>query len=197
MKVSTEKIEPSQVVLNVEVDPETVEKSLDQAHRRLAGRLNIPGFRRGKAPRAMVERFVGRPALLEEALDKLVPELYQQIVKDEQIDAVAQPTFEITQYDPVTFKAVVPVRPVIDLGDYQAVRVDLASAEVTDQEIEEALESLREQQAIWEPVERVAQMGDQVTIDLSGSKNGETIIDRQKFEYPLLENLSVPVPGFA
>ncbi|HEX2173876.1 MAG TPA: trigger factor, partial [Dehalococcoidia bacterium] len=197
MKVSTERIESNQVVLNVEVDPETVEKSLDQAHRRLAGRLNIPGFRRGKAPRAMVERFVGRPALLEEALDRLVPELYQKIVDDEKIDAIAQPTFEITQLEPVTFKATVPVRPDVDLGNYQSLRIELEPSDVDEDEVEDALESLREQQAVWEPVDRPAALGDQVTIDVKGLRDGETVIDQSNLEYPLVENLRVPVPGFA
>lgn len=197
MKVSTERIESNQVVLNVEVDPETVEQSLNQAHRRLAQRVNIPGFRRGKAPRAMVERFVGRPALLEEALDRLVPELYAKIIEDEKIDAVAQPKFEVIELEPVTFKATVPVRPEVELGDYGAIRVEVEDTSVSDEEVNEQLENLRERQAVFEPVERPAGLGDQVTIDVTGMRGDEQIIDQENLDYPLIETLQVPVPGFA
>ena len=117
MKVSTEKIENSQVVLQVEADADEVERAMQSAYSRLVERVEVPGFRRGKAPRDTLERYVGREALLQEALEKLVPRLLGQAIEEQQIDAIAQPEVEVTGVEPVTFKATVPVRPTVELGD--------------------------------------------------------------------------------
>ena len=130
MKVTVERIPESQVLLNIEIDPERVESSIDQAYKRLAPRTRIPGFRPGKAPRALVERHYGRETLLHEALDRLVPAVVQEAIEAERIDWVDRPELEISSLDPVIVKATVPVRPTVDLGDYRSLRVERQPVEV-------------------------------------------------------------------
>jgi len=116
VKVKAERTENSQMVLEVEAEPEEIERSLEQAYHRLAKRVEVPGFRRGKAPRDMLENYLGRGALLENALDKLVPQLLSRAIEEQGLDVIAQPEIEITKADPVTFKATVPLRPTVKLG---------------------------------------------------------------------------------
>lgn len=197
MKVSTERIENSQVVLNIEVEPEEVESSLELAYRRLVKNTAIPGFRKGKAPRALLERFIGKEALLDDALEHLVPEVYAQAIEEQGIEVIAQPQIEVTQTDPVIFKATVAIRPSIELGDYRQIRLSQETVVVADDEVAAAMEQLRYQQAPWVPAERPVQFGDLVTIDVEGSLDGEMILNEKGTEYHVLQNLPMPVPGFA
>ncbi|MBE0415309.1 MAG: trigger factor [Dehalococcoidia bacterium] len=197
MKVSTERIENSQVVLEVEAEPEEVERSLEEAYRRLVKRADVPGFRRGKAPRAMLERYIGREALLQEALDHLVPQLLRQAIEEQGIDAIAHPEIEITQSDPVTFKATLPVRPTVELGNYQEISIAPEPVEVTEEEMNRVIEQLQYQHALWEPVERPIKFGDLVTIDVEGSIGEESHLDREGIPFHVLQGLPWPVPGFA
>jgi len=95
---------------------------MDRAYRKLVQHIDVPGFRKGKTPRAMLERHIGRERLLQEAIDLLVPEAYNQALEENEIDAIDQPQIEMTGSEPLSFKATVPVRPTIDLGDYKALR---------------------------------------------------------------------------
>ena len=197
MKVSSERIENSQVVLKVEAEPEEVEHSLEEAYRHLVKRADVPGFRRGKAPRAMLERYLGKEALLGEAVERLVPQLYSRAVEEQGIDAIAQPEIEITQTDPVIFKATVPLRPTVELGNYREIRVDPELVEVAEEEMEKAIEQVRYQHAPWQPVERPIQFGDLVTIDVKGSLEDGSLLDRKDLQYQVLKALPFPVPGFS
>lgn len=197
MKVSTERIENSQVVLDVEAEPEEVEHSLEEAYRRLVKRADVPGFRRGKAPRAMLERYIGKDALLEEALERLVPQLLSQAIEEQGIDVIAQPEIEITQSDPVTFKATVQVRPTVELGNYRELSIAPEPVEVADEEVNKAIEQIRYQHAPWEPAERPIKFGDLVTIDVTGSVAEDPLLDRKDLQFQVLQDLPFPVPGFA
>ncbi|TAK35205.1 MAG: trigger factor [Chloroflexota bacterium] len=196
LKVTAERIEDCQMVLNVEIDPTSVERSMDKAYRRIVGKANIPGFRRGKAPRSMVERFFGRQTLLEEALEELVPSAYGEAIKQENIEPIAEPKLEVTQLDPVSFKATVPLRPTVELGAYHKIRVTPEIPVVTDEEIEEVLTKLRERKASSETVERPVRLGDQVVIDLESTVEGETFTN-SGMPYMVDSGNPIPVPGFA
>ena len=124
MKVTKEKTENSQAFLTVEMEPAEMEESLEASYRRLVKKANIPGFRKGKAPRAILERYMGKESLLEEALKHLVPQAYEKAIKEQEIEPIAQPQIEITQTDPVVFKAVVPLKPTVKLGDYHSIQAD-------------------------------------------------------------------------
>jgi trigger factor len=197
LKVSSERIEGCQVALNIEVEPAEMEEALAKAYRRLVNRIVVPGFRKGKAPRVMLERHIGHESLVSEALDRLVPELYEKAIKDQGIDAIGQPEMEMTQAEPPIFKAVVPVKPVVELGDYHVIRATPEMVEITDDKVEEALENLRHVHASWEPVEREARFGDMVALDVMGTVEGNTVLDRKGSTYHITEGSTAPVPGFA
>ena len=197
MKVSKEQIENSQLSLSIEAEPEEMERFLEEAYHRLVKRADVPGFRRGKAPRAMLERYIGPEALLDEALDHLVPHLLNQAIEEQGIDAIAQPEVEITQTDPVTFKATLPLRPNVELGNYKGISIPPEPVEVAEDEVNRVIEELRQQHAPWEPAERPVKFGDLVTIDVIGTVDDNTVLDRKELQFQVLQDLPFPMPGFA
>jgi trigger factor len=197
MKVSTDRIEGSQVVLNIEVEDEEMEGAIKQAYRRLGAKANIPGFRKGKAPPAIIEQFFGRAALVEDAAEHLLPEVYDRAVQEHGVEAIARPDVEILQVDPLAFKATVPVRPTIEFEDYHQLKFAPDVVEVTGEEEAEALERLRFHQAPWEPAERAAKFGDLLAIDVQGTIEGNTVIDEKGGWYQLSPDPPSAIPGFA
>jgi trigger factor len=187
VKVTVERMPESQVLLNIEIDPERVETSMNQAYRRIAPRANVPGFRPGKAPRAILERHYGRQMLLNEALDKLVPEVVEEAIKAESLDIVGMPSLEIASFDPVVVKATVPVRPTVELGDYRALRVAPEPVVVDAAKVDEQLEELRERYATVEPVERPVEDGDVVRADVRATVDGEPIYEEEDAELTVSE----------
>ena len=196
MKVETEKVEDSQVVLNIEVEPELVERSLDKAYRRLAARISVPGFRKGKVPRETLERYVGHNALMEEALEHLVPEVCGQAIQEQEIAAIAQPHIELVQLEPLVIKATVPVHPTLELGAYREIRMAPEPVEVTPDQVKEVMERLRQERAPWEAVARPAQFGDRVSINIQNTVDGRAFLNEQEQTYYLAEGLTYPAPGF-
>ena len=197
MKAKAEKIENSQVVLEVEVDPEEEENSLEEAYRRLVKKAEIPGFRKGKAPRAMFERFIGRDVLLQEAMERLVPQLLARAIEEQELEPIDQPEVEIIQTDPVVFKATVPLSPTVELGEYKEIRIPREPVEVADEDVDRVIERLREEQAPWAPVERPVQLGDLVVMDVEGKIGEETLDKREGIQYQVFADFAFPVPGFS
>ena len=195
MNVTAERIPDSQVVLTIEIEPERVEKSMDQTYRRVLPRLRIPGFRPGKAPRRIVEAHVGRQALLEEALDKLVPEVVEEAIKEQGIEMIERPDLEITSLEPVVVKATVPVKPTVELGDYHALRVEESPVEFDEAQVDEAVENLRRRSAIIEPVERAVQDGDRVRASVSGTVEGEEVMRQDDADLPVSAEALTGLPG--
>lgn len=168
MKLTTERKPGSIIELNITADDAEFQQAVDNAITQQAKNVQIPGFRKGKAPRHMVERFYGgREVFAQDAAEKLMDKLYQQALKDEEINPVGDPELTSMEMDPtLNFVVAVPVYPEIALGEYSAVRVDPVDAAVTDADVEEVLERLRKQQGTWKDVEgRKPTEGDQVTID--------------------------------
>lgn len=197
MKVKAERIENNQVVLEVEVEPEEEERSLEEAYRRLVKKADIPGFRKGKAPRAMFERYIGREALLQEAIEHLVPRLLNQAIEEQEINPIAQPEVEITQTEPVAFKATIALSPTVELGSYKEIRIDPEPVEVAEEEVNKVIEQLRQQHAPWVPTERPVQLDDLVTMDVEGKVGEESLDKREGIQYQVLQDFAFPVPGFA
>jgi len=197
MKVSTEKIQGSQVVLTIEADKEEMDKSLDRAYRRLAAKTAVPGFRKGKAPRPMLERYLGRDALVEEAANLLMAESYDKALEEHKVDAIARPKVEVLQVEPLSFKATVPVRPTVELGDYHEIKFIPETVVVTDEEVTEAQERLRQTRATWEPVEREAKFEDLLNIDVEGTAQGKVVVSEKGGWYPLSPGPSSSLPGFS
>jgi trigger factor len=197
VKITTERLPESRVLLEIEVDPERLEKAMNQAYRRVVTRARIPGFRPGKAPRAMVERYLGRETLLQEALDRLVPEVYDEAVKSEGIDPIDQPELEMPQLDPVIVKATIPVRPSVELGDYRAVRIEPEAVTVDEHLVDDSVEQLRHRYATVEPVERPVETGDLVRVDLRTMADGEVYFDHKDAEFAVTHEDTANLSGLA
>ena len=120
MKVSSTELPPRQVSLAIEVEQERLDRAMDDAFRRLAGRVDVPGFRRGKAPRTMVERMIGRDRIVEEALDQLLPAVVSEAIEQEKVEPYTRPRVESIEFDPLRLKAIVGLAPKVELGDYKS-----------------------------------------------------------------------------
>ncbi len=197
MKVSSQRLPESQVVLEIEVDQEQMERSLDRAYRKLVQRVEVPGFRKGKTPRSMLERHLGRDRLLREAIDILIPEAYNEALDSQEIDAIDQPSIELIKDEPLSFKATVPIRPTVELGDYTKLRVDREFAIPDEKDVDESLEDLRRRYAVHEPVERPVQTGDFVTGNVRIVIEGREVFKDEDAEFRLREGATVFLPGFA
>ena len=197
MKVTLEQLPERQVVLDIEADPEELEASRKKAYRKLVGRVRIPGFRKGKAPLPMLERWVGKEALLEEALNFLIPDATSKAIEEQDVEAAGAPSIEVSGLDPVAWKATIPLVPTVDLGDYRALRIEPEPVAVDDDEVERAIEDIRFNEAPWEPVERAVEMGDLVTLDAVIEEAGQTIADQEDAQFRPTEGEPRPIPGFS
>ena len=197
MKVTREKTENSQAFLRIEMEPVEVEKHLAESYQRLVKKTNVPGFRKGKAPRAILERYIGREGLLDDALNYLLPQAYEQAIKEQGIEAIASPSIEIAQTDPVVFTATVSLKPTVKLGDYHQVRLTPEPVALTEDDVNAVIEQLRRQHGTWEPVEREVNLDDLVTLDVESSVEGKPFINQPGVQYQVLQAQPLPVPGFA
>lgn len=197
MKVTAERIPEARMVLDIEVDAEQTKKSLDQAARRLAQRYRIPGFRKGKAPRAIVERTLGADVVFEEAVERLIPSAYDEAIAEQGLEPVGAPDLEILERDPVRFKATVPLQPIVDLGDYQSISVEKPAVEISDDMIGDTILELQRQHAVLEPVERPVEWNDHIRLDVRAVADGEQILQEEGVELALREGMTVAVPGLA
>lgn len=197
MKIAEQSIEKSQATLQIEVEPGELEESLDRAYRQLVKKVGIPGFRKGKAPRSVVESYVGREGLQREALEDLLPRMCARAIEEQNLEVIAQPQIEIMELDPVVFKAIFSLRPKVELGDYHSISLSPPSAEVSDEEIENALNRLRERHATWSPVERAVAFDDLAMVDVEEELK-ETGVKKQHQRQKLLvvKGSFFPLPGF-
>jgi trigger factor len=177
LKITSEKDQQSQYIVRIEIDPAELEEAKGRAAKKLANQVRIPGFRPGKAPRALVERFVGQEALIEQATRDLIPKAYSNALKQEDIKPIADPEFNVESADPLTIVATIPVEPTVELGDYKDIKFDLEQPEITAEEEEKVLQQLVDQQSTWEEpdTERPAQEGDQVELELQTVRDGEVV----------------------
>jgi len=197
VKVTNEKTENCQAFLTVEMEPDEVEASLERSYHRLVSKTAVPGFRKGKTPRAILERYIGKESLLEDALNSLLPEAYEKAIKEQKIEAFAQPHIEIAQTDPVVFKVAVPLTPTIKLGDYHHIQVAPEPVELSEDDVSATIEQLRHQHATWEPVERPVDFNDLVVIDIESNIENEPLVNQKGAQYQVLRELPLPAPGFA
>lgn len=197
MKISTESLENRQAVLNIEVEPQEMEDSLDRVYHHLVKRVNIPGFRKGKTPRLVLERHIGKEKLQEEALDDLIPRLCNQAIEEQKMEVIAQPRVEVLQVAPVVLKATFSLRPKVELGEYHHIKLTPEPSEVGEEQVDKVLEQLRERQAVWNPAERSLSFGDMAVVDIEERKEGESVNTYQGRQYPVIQDSVLPLPGFA
>ena len=197
MVVTTERLPRSLVSLQFEVEPERVEASMEKAAKRVASQVRIPGFRPGKAPRAIVERTVGRPALLQEALEDLLPALYNEVIDSEEIDPIDQPEFDLESMEPLVVRAKVPVRPTITLNDYAALRAPKPETEADPQQIDDTFTNLRRRFATLEPVDRAVDWDDTIRADVRVQVEGQgEAHEEEDAEFRVGRDTVVSLPGF-
>ena len=197
MNVTKDSVTTTEVTLTISMDADDEEPFLNRSYKRVASRVRIPGFRPGKAPRSVVENHLGRDALVHEALEFMIPESLDQVLKDEDIRAFMEPQLEVIDMAPVSFKAVVPLEPLVELGEFQSIRLEREAVEVTDEQVDHVLEDLRFEAAPWEPVERPLAFGDLVSLNVKGVIEGEEVIDDNGIDYiPAMDN-NMPFPGFS
>ncbi|MBI4298359.1 MAG: trigger factor [Chloroflexi bacterium] len=198
MKITQEAIVERQTVLHIELEAPDLDKYLDKAYRRVVQRITIPGFRKGKAPRSLLERFIGRTALLEEALDFILPGATTEAVEKQGLEVVGVPQVEVVELDPsVQIKATVPLKPLVELGNYRDLRLQEETVEVTEKQVEEGLEQVRMETAPWEPVERPVDWGDLVTFSITGKTNGKEIFNDDDGLFVPRQGDNRPLPGFS
>jgi trigger factor len=197
LKVTREKEENRQAFLTVEMEPAEMEEAVDAAFKKLGKRAEVPGFRKGKAPRALVERHIGRGRLVEEAINNMLPQAYEQALKEQEIDPYAQPQVEITQTEPLIFKATVPLMPAVELGDYKGIRLTPEKADVTDEKVDAVIEELRHQYATWETVARPLAENDLAVININGKVEDRPYVEKIGAQYPVARDAIAPAPGFA
>jgi trigger factor len=192
----------SKVRLEIEMPAEEVGRHFDTAYRHLAERTRVPGFRPGKAPRAVIERYAGRDAVLAEAIEHLVDAGYDAAVIEADIIPIDQPQVEIDastvrEGDPVSFAAVVAVRPTVTLGSYTDYPFELETPEVTDEDVERVVTELRESQATLRPVDdRGVQEGDLVAVSFRGTIDGEPFDGGSAERLPLVVGEDRMIPGW-
>ena len=197
MNVTKDAASPTEVTLSVEMTAEDEEPFITRSYRRLVSRVHIPGFRPGKAPRSIVENHLGRPALVHEALEFMVPETLDQILKQENLQAFMEPDLEILEVEPVSFKAIVPLEPVVDLGDLRSIVLERQPVEVTDEQVNDVTERLRYDSAPWEPVERPVQFGDLLSLDVQRTIAGEETVNDQGIDFIPQQENPLPIRGFS
>ncbi len=178
MKSAVETLSPTRAKLTVEVPFEELKPSLDAAYKKIAQQINVPGFRKGKVPPTVIDRQVGRGAVLDEAINAALPKLYVDALQANELEPLAQPEIDITKLednDTLEFTAEVDIRPEVELPDYTGLTVSVGDLEVTDEDVEAQVQNLRERFATLTEVERPAADGDFVTLDLKASTDGEVV----------------------
>lgn len=178
VQTTSERVDKDRVKLRVEVPPGALEKSLAAAYKRWANDIKVPGFRKGKVPRQLIDSRVGPDVIREEALRDALPDFYMAALRSEDLEAIAPPEIEVVDFTegaPIVFEALVDIRPEITLPDPATLSVTAPSSEVTDSDIDEQLERLRDRFAELETVTREARRGDFVLIDLKGHRHGELV----------------------
>jgi len=178
VKVTTERLEHCRVLLEVEVEPQRFESAADKVFQRLATQVRVPGFRQGKAPRAILRNFIGETRLRQEMLQTVIPEAYREAIREVGVEPMAEPDLEVVrmeQSQPLVFKATVPVKPVVELGDYRAIHIDAELIEISDEAIQQRIDQTRAQHVSWVPVERPARDGDQISGSLVCTADGTEV----------------------
>lgn len=201
MKLTKENGDNHEVVLTIEVPTEEWSKAIAAAVKRIANQVNIHGFRRGKAPRHIVEREVGLAAILDEAYEKLGPKAFNDAMDEEKLELATYPKFErvtVEEDKPLVFKAIVTPKPEVKLGEYKGLKIEKKTEEVTDEQVAQHIDKMRERQAklVDAPEGAAVKKGDLVTLDFKGFTDGEAFEGGEGKDYPLQIGSGSFIPGF-
>ncbi|RLC98996.1 MAG: trigger factor [Chloroflexi bacterium] len=196
--ITTESLEHRQLRLTIELGEEKTQQAMHRMARKISKQINIPGFRKGKAPYELVLQRYGEETVRQEAADDMVEQVYREALKQEEIQPYAPAVLEKTTLDPITFEFTIPLPPQVSLGDYRDYRLKPHKVRIYKKEVQQALAEIREQNAILEPVERPVALGDGALIDLHGQTNdGTKVISGDDVRIILDAESTNPAPGFA
>ena len=200
MSLQVEKLEHNMAKLTIEVSAEEVEKALQAAYLKERSKISLPGFRKGKVPRQMIEKMYGPEVFYDEAANHMISEAYGNAYDECELDIVSQPKVEVVQLEkgkPFIFTAEVAVKPEVTLGEYKGLKVDKVSTRVTQKEVDEEIDKERERNArTVEVTDRAVQDKDQVTLDFEGFVDGEAFEGGKGEKYPLTIGSGSFIPGF-
>ena len=200
MSLQVEKLEHNMAKLTIEVSAEEVEKALQAAYLKERSKISLPGFRKGKVPRQIIEKMFGPEVFYDEAANHMISEAYGKAYDECELEIVSQPTVDITQLEkgkPFIFTAEVAVKPEVELGEYKGLKVDKTSTRVTQKEVDEEIDKERERSArIVEVTDRPVQDKDQIKLDFEGSVDGEAFEGGKGENYPLTIGSGSFIPGF-
>jgi trigger factor len=200
MKVTAERIDNHQVVLELEVPQAEVGKAIEKAYTKLANKINIPGFRKGKAPRKVIENRIGMQAILDEAFDIVAPKAYSEALTEQNLEPVGNPKIDVVVLEEgkdLVFKATITAKPEITLGDFKGLKVEKTAAEVTDEQIDAQVNKMLENAAKMVVVEGAEiQDGDFAVIDFEGFVDGVAFEGGEGKGYPLQIGSGSFIPGF-
>ena len=194
-----ERLEGNKAKLTITVDAETFRKALNEAYKKTAGRYALPGFRKGKAPRKVIETYYGEGVFYEDAFDLCWGPAYDEAVREHDLFVVDRPDVDILsigENEGVVYVAEVTLKPEVTLGEYKGIAVPKADYTVSDEEVEKALEAERESQARFVDVDRPAENGDRVLLDYSGSVDGEKFDGGTAEDQTLVLGSNTFIPGF-
>ena len=193
MKVTAEQLEHCRVALTIEVEEERVQKALRATARRISRQRLIPGFRPGRAPVGVVLRRLGKETVYNALVDDIGEELYEEALEQLDIKTVGQAQLEDVQFEPLVLKLTVHTEPIVELGDYRALRIEPPPVSVSEEQVEEELEKLRERNARWELAARPSQLGDRVTVALKGTNSeGQVLVNEERATLRLSLDSSLP-----
>lgn len=201
MKVTAEKLSNIKAEATVEISPEEFEASMDKAYRIVVKKVNVPGFRKGKAPRKILEKMYGREILLDDALQDAVPKAFAQALDElkDEYTCVSEPEYEVLEVEedkPVKFKAIFEIKPEITLGQYKGLELERIITEVTTEDVDAEIEKMRERYAKLVVVDGPAENGDIVGIDYVGTVDGEAFEGGTAQNYMLELGSNTFIPGF-
>lgn len=200
MSLQVEKLEKNMAKLTIEAGADELEKAIEKAYQKQKNQISIPGFRKGKVPRQMVEKMYGKEVFYEEAANLLIPDAYDKALDECEEDIVSSPKIEVVQIEagkPFIFTATVAIKPEVKLGKYKGVKVDKIDTAVTDEEIDEEINKERENNARTITVEdRPVKDGDMTSLDFEGFVDGEAFEGGKGEDYPLTIGSGAFIPGF-
>lgn len=197
--IKSEKTEKSVYTLEFSVDSETFNKAISNAYRKQVGKISVPGFRKGKAPRSVIEKMYGKGFFYEDAINEVLPDAFDAALKESALDMVGQPEFDIVSIDEngAVLSAKVAVKPDVTIKDYLGIEAEKKVAEVTEEDVEKEIQTVRERNSREiEVTDAAAEMGDVCTIDYEGFVDGVAFEGGKGSDYPLKLGSGNFIPGF-